>query len=76
MDSAQHDCPVCGQPVETIVRRYKTLGAWVPKWVPGPCRNPACATHAESGDAEPVEERPAAAPEAKEPHRVSEAEKS
>lgn len=25
-----------------VVQRYKTLGAWVPKWVPGPCRNPEC----------------------------------
>ncbi|MFE2536438.1 hypothetical protein [Streptomyces sp. NPDC059371] len=31
------------QPVATIVHRYKTLGAWVPKWGPGPCHNPDCA---------------------------------
>ncbi|WP_086724216.1 hypothetical protein [Streptomyces carpinensis] len=35
-------CPVCGQPVEAVVRRRKTLGAWVPVWEPGPCRNPEC----------------------------------
>jgi hypothetical protein len=29
--------------VETVVRRHKTLGAWVPRWVPGPCHNPECA---------------------------------
>ncbi|MFE1439221.1 hypothetical protein [Streptomyces sp. NPDC058739] len=42
MDSAEHVCPDCGQPVETVVRRHKTLGAWVPKWEAGPCRNPEC----------------------------------
>ncbi|SED73978.1 hypothetical protein SAMN05216532_5537 [Streptomyces sp. 2231.1] len=45
-------CPVCGQPVETVVRRHKTLGAWVPVWGPGPCRNPDCAAGA--GAAEPA----------------------
>ncbi|MFI0963023.1 hypothetical protein ACH4S8_16725 [Streptomyces sp. NPDC021080] len=39
----EHVCPECGQPVATTVHRYKTLGAWVPKWGPGPCRNPDCA---------------------------------
>ncbi|WP_395573325.1 hypothetical protein [Streptomyces sp. BK79] len=43
MDSDTYACPVCGQPVETVVRRHKTLGAWVPTWVPGPCRDPRCA---------------------------------
>ncbi|MFF4545308.1 hypothetical protein [Streptomyces sp. NPDC001435] len=42
MDSEEHVCPVCGQPVETVVRRHKTLGAWVPVWGPGPCHNPDC----------------------------------
>ncbi len=42
MDSDAHACPACGQPVDTVVRRHKTLGAWVPVWVPGPCRNPKC----------------------------------
>jgi hypothetical protein len=42
MDSDTHVCPACGQPVDTVVRRHKTLGAWVPVWVPGPCRNPKC----------------------------------
>ncbi|WP_338783027.1 hypothetical protein [Streptomyces sp. DG1A-41] len=55
MGSQGHVCPTCGQPVETVVRRHKTLGAWVPRWVPGPCRNPECAAYdaegAESGHA-------------------------
>ncbi|MFJ3666334.1 hypothetical protein ACIPSE_07755 [Streptomyces sp. NPDC090106] len=49
MDSEAHACPVCGQPVETVVRRHKTLGAWVPRWVAGPCTNPECATYTEEG---------------------------
>ncbi|GAQ70161.1 hypothetical protein ACKI1I_22640 [Streptomyces turgidiscabies] len=58
MGRDEHDCPVCGQPVTTVVRRYKTLGAWVPKWVAGPCRNTACeayvdpAAEAEDGSGE------------------------
>jgi hypothetical protein len=35
--------------VETVVRRHKTLGAWVPRWVPGPCRNPECAAEGAEG---------------------------
>ncbi|MFE3635887.1 hypothetical protein [Streptomyces cellostaticus] len=46
MGSEKDVCPVCGQPVETVVGRYKTLGAWVPKWGPGPCHNPECASRA------------------------------
>jgi hypothetical protein len=45
MDGRKHVCPSCGQQVETVVRRHKTLGAWVPAWVPGPCRNPRCEAH-------------------------------
>ncbi|MDX2526088.1 hypothetical protein ACSCB1_15620 [Streptomyces europaeiscabiei] len=41
----EHVCPVCGQPVATVVRRHKTLGAWVPVWSPGPCRNHECAAY-------------------------------
>ncbi|MGW3985962.1 hypothetical protein [Streptomyces sp. NPDC004830] len=40
--SDEHVCPTCGQPVETVVRRHKTLGTWVPRWVAGPCHNPDC----------------------------------
>lgn len=37
--------------METVVRRHKTLGAWVPLWVAGPCRNPECGAY-EAEDAE------------------------
>lgn len=37
----------------TVVRRYKTLGAWVPKWVAGPCRNTECEAYVDpEADAE------------------------
>jgi hypothetical protein len=49
MGSQEHVCPHCGQPVDTVVRRHKTLGAWVPTWVAGPCRNPDCEACAEEG---------------------------
>jgi hypothetical protein len=49
MDSDAQACPVCGQPVDTVVRRHKTLGAWVPVWVAGPCRNRECPAYAEGG---------------------------
>ncbi|QES50100.1 hypothetical protein DEJ50_21995 [Streptomyces venezuelae] len=38
----QRVCPACGRPVETVIRRRKVLGAFVPEWGPGPCRNPDC----------------------------------
>ncbi|MFE9608917.1 hypothetical protein [Streptomyces sp. NPDC006012] len=50
MDSEEHTCPVCGQPVKTVVKRHKTLGAWVPVWGPGPCHNPHCAACAGPAD--------------------------
>ncbi|MEU5886183.1 hypothetical protein ABZ835_05015 [Streptomyces sp. NPDC047461] len=49
MDSERNVCPACGQSVETVVKRHKTLGAWVPVWVAGRCRNPKCETYAEEG---------------------------
>lgn len=49
MDSDEPACPVCGQPVETVVKRHKTLGAWVPVWGSGPCRNPDCARYEATG---------------------------
>ncbi|WP_405619058.1 hypothetical protein [Streptomyces sp. NBC_00076] len=49
MDSDAYACPVCGQPVDTVVRRHKTLGAWVPVWVAGPCRDPECAAYVAEG---------------------------
>lgn len=49
MGREEHTCPDCGQPVATVVQRYKTLGAWVPKWVAGPCRNPECEAYVGEG---------------------------
>ncbi|MDU8994611.1 MULTISPECIES: hypothetical protein [Streptomyces] len=42
MGTDEHVCPACRQPVSTVVRRHKTLGAFVPVWGPGPCHNPEC----------------------------------
>ncbi|MER6383891.1 hypothetical protein [Streptomyces sp. NPDC001250] len=68
MDGEEHLCPVCGQPVEAVVRRHKTLGVWVPVWGPGPCRNPECRTFARpagpTGPARPARQQ-AAGPRAK-----------
>ncbi|MEU9206689.1 hypothetical protein AB0D27_01710 [Streptomyces sp. NPDC048415] len=55
MGTDEHVCPVCGQPVATVVRRHKTLGAWVPVWGPGPCRNPKCEAYADEADGGPRE---------------------
>ncbi|MFF3849556.1 hypothetical protein [Streptomyces sp. NPDC002328] len=49
MDRENHVCPDCGQTVDTVVRRHKTLGAWVPRWVAGPCHNPGCGAYVEGG---------------------------
>ncbi|CUW31029.1 hypothetical protein [Streptomyces reticuli] len=49
MDSEKYVCPVCGQAVDTVVKRHKTLGAWVPVWGPGPCHDPGCAAYAGPG---------------------------
>ncbi|WP_037891395.1 hypothetical protein [Streptomyces sp. NRRL S-87] len=38
-------CAVCGKPVDEVVHRHKTLGAFVPEWGPGPCRNPDCSAY-------------------------------
>lgn len=61
MGSEQPVCPACGQPVEWVVRRHKTLGAWVPVWVHGPCRNPQCEKYpeheTEAGTAPPGSDR-------------------
>ncbi|MFJ5996297.1 hypothetical protein [Streptomyces sp. NPDC092370] len=72
MGSEQHVCPACGQPVETVVRRHKTLGTWVPRWVAGPCRNPECgASDTEGADSGGTGEdtRPADGPQRAEPAR-------
>ncbi|MFF2193127.1 hypothetical protein [Streptomyces sp. NPDC058157] len=42
----QRTCPACGTPVETVVRRHKSLGIFVPTWGPGPCPDPDCPRHA------------------------------
>ncbi|MGW2617981.1 hypothetical protein [Streptomyces sp. NPDC001500] len=49
MDREQRVCSACGEPVQSVVRRHKTLGAWVPRWVPGPCHNPECEAYVEPG---------------------------
>ncbi|ANP49370.1 hypothetical protein J2Z21_006196 [Streptomyces griseochromogenes] len=59
MDSEEHVCPACGQPVETVVGRRKTLGAWVPVWGAGPCRNPGCAAYGEQADPDGTASGPA-----------------
>ncbi|MER5808188.1 hypothetical protein ABT143_08330 [Streptomyces sp. NPDC002033] len=41
----QYTCPACGNAVDTLVRRRKSLGIFVPQWGPGPCRNPDCPRH-------------------------------
>ncbi|MCX4905522.1 hypothetical protein [Streptomyces sp. NBC_00878] len=51
MTSDEYVCPVCKQAVDTVVRRHKTLGVFVPVWGAGPCQNPAC-TEYEEGEAE------------------------
>ncbi|OEJ33685.1 hypothetical protein [Streptomyces subrutilus] len=42
----QHVCPACGGLVETVVRRRKSLGVFVPEWAAGPCRSPDCSRYA------------------------------
>jgi hypothetical protein len=47
---AEHVCPACKHPVETVLARHKTLGIFVPHWGAGPCHNPECRNYeAESG---------------------------
>ncbi|MER5403195.1 hypothetical protein [Streptomyces sp. NPDC002769] len=48
MGTDEYVCPACEQPVATVVRRRKTLGAFVPVWGPGPCHNPRCEACVES----------------------------
>ncbi|MFI1395060.1 hypothetical protein [Streptomyces sp. NPDC020681] len=47
---AELQCPTCGQPVGTVIKRHKTLGAFVPTWGPGPCHNPKCPDRVEEQD--------------------------
>ncbi|MFJ7148489.1 hypothetical protein ACIQVT_09845 [Streptomyces sp. NPDC100445] len=60
MGSEQPVCPVCGQPVDTVVRRHKTLGTWVPVWSSGPCHSPDCVSRTDPAHSDPA--RPAGAP--------------
>ncbi|GGK52679.1 hypothetical protein [Streptomyces flaveus] len=55
MASDEYVCPVCGHPVEQVVRRHKTLGVFVPLWRPGPCKNPECQAYA-AAEVEKAEE--------------------
>lgn len=62
MGSEEHACPSCGQPVELVVRRRKTLGAWVPSWVKGPCQNPRCADYVPPDHPDPTDHPDPAGP--------------
>ncbi|MFJ6756422.1 MULTISPECIES: hypothetical protein [unclassified Streptomyces] len=42
----QQTCPACGRRVDTVVRRRKSLGIFIPVWGRGPCRNPGCPDYA------------------------------
>lgn len=52
---AKYRCPACGEPVGTVIKRRKTLGAFVPTWQPGPCHNLRCALSPEHQDEEPAD---------------------
>ncbi|MFF8259434.1 hypothetical protein [Streptomyces virginiae] len=43
----QQTCPACGRRVDTVVRRRKSLGVFIPVWSRGPCRNPDCTEYAD-----------------------------
>ncbi len=62
MDREQRFCPACGQSVQSVVRRHKTLGAWVPRWVAGPCHNPKCEAYVEEGAPPPEQHARTPAP--------------
>ncbi len=40
-------CPACKGALDTVIKRHKTLGIFVPVWSPGPCRNPDCPEYRE-----------------------------
>jgi hypothetical protein len=50
--SSNHVCRSCKQPVDTAVKRHKTMGVYVPVWTEGPCRNPECRQYVP--DQEPI----------------------
>lgn len=37
-----HTCPTCKKAVPLTIRRHKSLGVYVPSWVPGACQNREC----------------------------------
>ncbi|MEU9731686.1 hypothetical protein [Streptomyces sp. NPDC048002] len=37
-----YTCRSCGQQVDAVVERHKTMGVYVPRWTAGPCHNPRC----------------------------------
>ncbi|NBE55958.1 hypothetical protein [Streptomyces boluensis] len=47
---AEQLCPACKRPVETVVKRRKVLGAYVPSWGPGPCHRRGCAARVDEQD--------------------------
>ncbi|MFD5338206.1 hypothetical protein [Streptomyces hawaiiensis] len=49
--SSGHVCRSCKQPVDTVVKRHKNMGVYVPIWIAGPCHNPECRQY------EPEQER-------------------
>ncbi|MFJ8229280.1 hypothetical protein ACIQ9E_04860 [Streptomyces sp. NPDC094448] len=51
-------CPECGERVDTVMRRHKTLGAFVPLWGPGPCHNAACPAYTGPADGEGADGAP------------------
>lgn len=63
MGTDEYVCPACRQPVTTVVRRHKTLGAFVPVWGPGPCRNPKCEAYVGGPGAGYTAARPEPEPE-------------
>lgn len=46
-------CPVCKQPVDTLVKPRKVLGAYVPSYSAGPCHNARCAACVDQTEAPP-----------------------
>lgn len=42
---AEPRCGSCGEPVETVVGRHRTMGVHVPRRRAGPRRSPGCEDH-------------------------------
>lgn len=54
---ASHKCPVCRQPVTATIKKHKSLGVFVPVWVPDPCGNPRCSAHVSEPQSQKPEDR-------------------